>query len=340
MVKQESHQHNKLPARVYRYRVLGMALGGLAIAAVLFENKVSMAYWAWWFFSCFLWPHVAFYTAKHQSNPYHAERNNLLFDSFIAGTWAALMWFNLLPAVLLLVMTTSDKVNSGIRNLWIYSQPFMLLGILLGFTLTGFEFKPETSMTVILASLPIMTVHIAFVSLGSYKLVRKVQLQNIQFRALSQKDTLTQLFNRRHWQNQVSQLLDRTSDSEISLILIDVDNFKQINDKFGHLAGDDVLSGIADIITNLQPQHAIAGRLGGDEFAIVIQDNIQTARNLASQICQNVSELKIQQNKELKCTVSIGLSAKEHFNGDFRSWFDQADRSLYHAKKSGRNQVQ
>jgi diguanylate cyclase len=339
-IKKAFNNPNQLPSRIYRLRVLGLALGGIVIAAVLIENQVGLPYWLWWLFSCFIWPHLAFIVAKNNQHPFVAERRNLLFDSFIAGSWAALMWFNLLPAVLLLVITTADKVNSGIRNLWLFSQPFMFLGLIIGMISTGLAFKPETSMAVILACIPIMTVHIFFVSMSSYKLIRKVQIQNTQFRELSEKDTLTHLFNRRYWQAQVEALLKTTDKhSNLSMILIDIDNFKQINDRHGHLAGDDVLLGIANLITSELPENAIAGRLGGDELAIVLQEDIEFANNFANKLCQQVTQLEINSIPDLKCTVSIGLAENNPQQNNFRSWFDQADKNLYHAKNSGRNQV-
>lgn len=335
---EELNNPSRMPAIVYKFRVLGMALAGLAIAAVLYENSVSMYYWFWWVFSCFLWPHVAFQLAKSQSNPMLAERNNLLFDSFIAGTWTALMWFNLLPAVILWVTTTADKATSGIKNLWLHSQPVLLLGLVLGSLLTGFKFQPNTSMFVILAVLPILTVHIIFVSLETYKLIRKVQKQNITFKELSQKDTLTQLYNRRHWQHQVETMLN-SENASLSLILIDIDNFKQFNDSHGHSTGDEILVAISNVIIETLPESAVAGRLGGDEFAVVIKGGLPMARNMADQIRLQVAELSHKELDDINCTVSIGLSEKEP-QERMRSWFDRADKKLYSAKYAGRNQIQ
>lgn len=337
---QELNSRSQLPVKIYKFRVLGMALGGLAIAAVLYENQVSVIYWLWWFISCFVWPHLAYQFAKRQPKPHLAERNNLLFDSFIAGTWVALMWFNLLPAVLLWVTSTADKANSGIKRLWLYSQPVLILGAVLGLIASGFEFQPETSMRVIMASLPIMIVHIIFVSLETYRLIRKVQKQNILFKALSQKDALTQLYNRGHWQHQVEQLVELADkNSCLSLILIDIDHFKQFNDVHGHSTGDEVLLAVSNVVTDVLPNHAIAGRLGGDEFAIVISSNLEVAHKIGSQICQQVAALKLVHIDPLNCTVSIGLSELNDLDSDFRTWFDRADKNLYAAKNAGRNQV-
>lgn len=329
-----------MPRRVYYFRILGMALGGIAIATVLIENQNHWGYWLWWVFSCLLWPHLAFLIAKNHSKPFVAERCNLLFDSFIAGTWAALMWFNLLPAVILLVITTADKVNSGIRKLWLYSQPVMFLGVLTGLFLTGFAFYPTTSMLVILGSLPVIIVHTFFVSMGSYKLVRKVQFQNIRLKELSQIDWLTQIYNRGYWQDLVNKLLKgHTKLDVMTLILIDIDHFKQINDKYGHSVGDDVIKMIAMVLTDSIPENAIAGRLGGDEFAIVVHADQQQAAGYAKQICQQIAELNFPQASELCCSVSIGLAENDGSIRDLRLWFDQADHMMYQAKNQGRNQV-
>ncbi len=339
-IKKAFSNPDLLPARVYRFRVLGMALGGVAIAAVLFENQASLAYWLWLLCSCLIWPHLAYYVAKRSPQPFQAERRNFLFDSFIAGSWAALMWFNLLPAVLLLVTTTADKLNSGVKNLWLFSQPFMLLGILLGGLFTGFEFRLHTSMAVILACLPIMIIHIFFVGLNSYNLIRKVQSQNVRFRNLSEKDSLTQLFNRRHWQSKVNQLLSQVdSDTDLVMVLIDVDNFKQINDSYGHLLGDDVLIEIANTIAEHSPAHSFTGRLGGDEFAVVIHGDMATAKVLGDVLRQQVAAISLLHNKDLVCTVSIGLAENKGRKTSFRAWFEQADQNLYLAKRAGRNQV-
>jgi diguanylate cyclase len=331
---------NLMPKRVYYFRILGMALGGVAISSVLIENQNHWGYWLWWAFSCLLWPHLAYLLAKKHANPFIAERRNLLADSFIAGSWAALMWFNLLPAVILLVITTADKVNSGIRNLWLYSQPVMFLGVLTGLFLTGFTFKPETSMLVIIGCLPIMTVHTFFVSMGSYKLVRKVQFQNIRLRELSQIDWLTQIYNRGHWQQLVKKLLRVQPKSKVmTLILIDIDHFKQINDKYGHSVGDDVLKIIAMVLIDNVPEDAVVGRLGGDEFAIVVQADRQQASSYATQICKQIAALHFTQTSDLCCSVSIGLAENDGSIKDLRLWFDQADKMMYRAKSQGRNQV-
>jgi diguanylate cyclase len=115
--------------RTYRFRILGMGLGGVPVAVVLAETAATWPLWAWMVFGCLLWPHLAYAMARSSADPFAAERRNLAIDSLIAGSMVPLMQFNLLPSVVLLTVTTADKINSGIRNLWLRSLPGMVLGL-------------------------------------------------------------------------------------------------------------------------------------------------------------------------------------------------------------------
>ncbi len=340
--EQTSSKHKTfMPTVVYKFRILGMGLGGLPVAVVLLENNSPYPYWFWWLFTCYIWPYLAFLRAKKSKSPFISERNNLLFDSFIAGTWVSLLHFNLLPSILLLTITTADKISSGIKKLWVRSLPFVVVGILLPTIFTQFAFQPHTSTNVILACLPILLLHTFFVSFGSYKLVRKVQKQNKKLRELSEIDFLTHLYNRGHWQKKVELMLDNCKDSKktASIILIDVDEFKTINDKYGHSIGDDVLKSIAKTIKESMPADSIVGRFGGDEFAAVIPYPLSDAIKVAQNIKSKVNTINCHDSKLIKCSVSIGLAEIDKEKCNLRNWFDSADQYLYQAKSHGRNQI-
>src|SRR5690606_15982801 len=181
---------------------------------------------------------------------YETERQNLLFDSFQAGIWASLLHFNLLPSALLLTLAVVDKLNTGIRNLWLWSLPAMLLGILLAGASTGFAIHLESSTAVVLACMPMLVIHTMAVSLNGYWLVRRVQRQNRRLDELSRIDVLTGLSGRRHWQAEADSVLAQAQrrDEPACLLLVDVDEFKGINDCYGHTLGDDVLCRVADIL--------------------------------------------------------------------------------------------
>lgn len=329
-----------LPNIVYSFRVIGMGLGGLAVAFVLYENEAPLSSWIWLVFCCYIWPHLAYHIAKNHSSPFKAEQTNLLTDSFIAGTSASLMYFNLLPSVLLISIATADKLNSGIPKLWLKGIPLTILGALLCSFFTGFTFQPNTSMTIIIASLPVAVIHTLLVSTYSYNLINKLQIQNKKLNHLSQVDSLTGVSNRRHWQEKSQQLLKQHNKNltNATLILVDIDHFKQVNDQYGHVIGDDVLIELATLLRSLAGSDAIIGRLGGDEFALTTELSFDKAQALAAIITSKIANTRIPQAEQLKLSTSIGIADISQAKGELRNWLEAADKKLYQAKSSGRNQ--
>ena len=339
-VVRASNLHS-LPQRSYRFRVLGMGLASLPLAAVFHENHASWPSWAWLVITCLIWPHLAYYLARRSRDPFHAELRNFMIDSIFAGSWAPLMLFNVLPSVLLLTVVTADKVNSGIRDLWLRSLPGMGMAMIAAGLLTGFALQLQTSMPVLLACLPILVIHTLAVSLSSYRLVRRVQRQNIQLEEISRVDALTGIDNRRHWQVQAEALLSsyHAEGRIASLLLLDVDYFKDINDRYGHAVGDDVLCGIADLIRREFPADSYAGRLGGDEFVIALPGALPEAEAQAERLRGLVQTLDFANMPGLHCSISIGLAQAPEPELGLREWIEAADRSLYRAKHAGRNRV-
>ncbi len=330
-----------LPQRTYRLRVLGMGLAFLPLAAVSWELQAHWLVWLWLVFSGLLWPHLAYLLAVRHRDPFHAELRNFVIDSAMAGSWVPLMHFNVLPSAVLLTVVSADKVHSGVRGLWLRSLPGMLLAMLGVSLLTGFALQPYTSMTVLLASLPILVIHTLAVSMSSYRLVRRVQRQNLQLDELSRVDALTGLQSRRHWEAQAEALLQRhrSDASDATLLLIDIDHFKAINDRYGHAVGDDVLRGIAELTRRSLPAEAHAGRLGGDEFVAVLPTDLASAAASAERLRAAVEKLDFHRYPGLHCSISIGLASAPDGELELREWIEAADRALYRAKHAGRNRM-
>lgn len=330
-----------LPKRTYRFRMLGMGLAALPLSAVLHEINGHWAAWTWMVFICFVWPQLAFLVALRSRDPLRAELRNFMLDSVFAGSCAPLMHFNLLPSVVLVTVVLADKINTGIRGLWLRSLPGMLAAIVVVGLLTGFALAPRTSMIVLVASLPILIIHTLAVSQSSYQLVRKVQRQNLQLEALSRVDALTGLDSRGHWQDQAETLLmqHQANGQPAVLLLLDVDHFKDVNDRHGHAVGDDVLRAIANrIALDIRPG-SHAGRLGGDEFVLALPQAMPEAEALAERIRVAVEALRFEQLPALRCSVSIGLAPAPAAGLRLREWLEASDRALYRAKRAGRNRT-
>jgi diguanylate cyclase len=334
---------HSLPHRTYRFRVLGMGLASVPIFVVLWELHAHWASWAWTVISCLMWPHLAYQLARRSKDPLRAELRNFVVDSVLAGSWAPLMHFNALPTVVLLTVVTADKINAGVRGLVQRSVPGMVAALVGVGWLMGFAWQPQTSMLAMLACLPILVIHTLAVSLSLYGMVRKVQRQNLQLEELSRRDGLTGLFNRRHWQERTEQQLRRhQSHAEAAtLMLLDVDRFKDINDRYGHGVGDDVLRAIAHLLVHggiAQDSHV--GRLGGDEFVIALPVSMAEAQSAAEQLRAAVERLRFPALPALSCSISIGLAPPpEDAKLGLREWIEAADRALYEAKRAGRNRI-
>lgn len=335
-----THLRN-LHLRTYPMRTLGMGLAILPVMVVLHELDAGWPAWAWTLFCGLAWPHVALLRAKSSRTPYRTELTNFMIDSAMAGSLAPIMHFNLLPSAMLVTVATADKINAGVRGLWSRSLLGMLAAILLSAVLNGFQATIATSTPVLLACLPLMVIHTLAVSASSYRLVRKVQKQNIRLDELTRSDSLTGLQSRDHWRQQADALLASHGANRlpVSLLLVDVDLFKAINDRHGHAIGDDVLCGIAGVIRAALPEGSHAGRLGGDEFAIVMPVAADGACRIAEGIRAGVAVLELPHLPALRSSVSIGCAEPPTHEADLRTWMEAADHALYRAKAAGRDRV-
>ncbi len=169
-----------------------------------------------------------------------------------------------------------------------------------------------------------------------------LQEKNKKLSELAITDELTQLYNRRYVIQRLREEIARSKRHSMSLscLMLDVDYFKEVNDKFGHLAGDMVLRELADLLQNVVRATDVVSRYGGEEFIIVLpQTDWQGAYYVAEKIREEV-EMQCFTTNNIKITVSVGVAGFEDGNViDDGLLIDQADTAFYIAKKSGRNSV-
>lgn len=172
--------------------------------------------------------------------------------------------------------------------------------------------------------------------------ITKQKLLELQLKEYAEKDPLTSLFNRRYFEEQLlkeaGQALQKGT--FLSFLYIDIDNFKEINDSYGHPAGDQVLKQLAFLIAAAARPSDTAARIGGDEFAILLPSiNKAQLELITNSLIQNIQQLEIQeQGRLINVTVSIGGKI---FIDDFpiNAMAKWVDKALYLAKKQGKNQV-
>jgi len=155
-------------------------------------------------------------------------------------------------------------------------------------------------------------------------------------------DALTGLFNFRHFKTVLQAEMDRSKRSGIptSLVMVDVDHFKAINDTYGHETGNLALKSLADILSNEVRTTDIVCRYGGEEFAMVFPEtHLNLAVKVADRIRKQISsEPVVINDDEIKVTVSMGASVYMKFSVlDFNDFVASVDKYLYEAKQSGRN---
>ncbi|WP_320171001.1 diguanylate cyclase [Maridesulfovibrio sp.] len=165
-----------------------------------------------------------------------------------------------------------------------------------------------------------------------------------KLRKLATTDPLTGLANRRHFMESAEEALERSLryGHELSLMMMDIDFFKNVNDMYGHDAGDDVLKGLAAAGLKILRQIDVFGRIGGEEFSILLPDTgLEGARIVAERLRQEIEKTRmITRSGELTITVSIGVANLNEQTRSLEHLLKAADIGLYAAKHAGRNRVE
>jgi diguanylate cyclase (GGDEF)-like protein len=195
-------------------------------------------------------------------------------------------------------------------------------------------------LTVLSFEALLFTIAIAFILLAMAK-----ERTEFRHKTAAMVDSLTGIANRRAFLHEGTLLLMKRQGAETkaaAVLLIDLDHFKSINDRFGHAIGDRVLQVFAETATANVKSAGLVGRLGGEEFAAVLRDTdreqaVITAERIRSAFAAAASEVD---GRPVAATVSIGMVINEDPTFDVSALLAQADQALYHAKERGRNRVE
>ncbi len=165
----------------------------------------------------------------------------------------------------------------------------------------------------------------------------EVERQNEKLNFLASYDPLTKCMNRRAFFGHFEQAWADAKDNNLSLIIMDIDFFKAVNDNHGHSAGDQVLTKVGEIMTQVTGSRGLVCRYGGEEFVVMVPDlDVVTS-------CQIAEDIRIAIERDpiagLSITASLGVSNLQFGPMDPQHMLDQADQCLYAAKRNGRNQV-
>ncbi|MBP1762502.1 MAG: dosC 2, partial [Firmicutes bacterium] len=173
---------------------------------------------------------------------------------------------------------------------------------------------------------------------------KELEEKNKQLEQLAFFDPLSGVFNRRYFEKQLRQEIARMNryGNKSCVAILDVDDFKIINDRFGHPAGDYLLQKTAEIISNQIRESDILARWGGDEFILLLPNtSLDAGKRVAEKIRNNIeANLFVIDGHEIHTTVSFGVtSIPAYIDDSFELSYINADKALYYAKQSGKNKV-
>ena len=347
----------------HRNRTAAFLSGLFCISLHISDLSVHPALWGALLIQFLLVPHILYLRARQSEDQLEAELNNTLIDACAFGFWSGLLGFPIWISFIFLVgafvnPTAFRGITGCIRGLTCYAVAGAV-----GYAIAGFEFRPDTSLGVSLLAISTVTIYLLTVALGVYRrslslhrakqtlkdkelnlqrqLTEITQLQH-QLKEQATKDPLTGLFNRRYLETTLERALathDR-SGTAVSVVLIDIDHFKQINDQHGHPAGDQVLQKLAALMRQIVRANDVVARMGGEEFIVLIeggraQDAFESAERIRA-TWEGISHDL--QGVSIQSTLSAGV-ANLLPGESISSLIRRADIALYEAKSAGRNQV-
>ncbi|MFB6356628.1 MAG: diguanylate cyclase, partial [bacterium] len=178
---------------------------------------------------------------------------------------------------------------------------------------------------------------------GIQKDVTELKEMEEQLRYQAKFDELTGLLNRGEFIDQFEHEFERAHryDHQGCLIMIDLDHFKEINDQYGHVAGDTVLSTIGNILNETKRSNDLGGRLGGEEFCLYLPEtNLDEGKNVADRILSSIrSETFSEDGSEFQVTASLGLTGLNKNDSTVSDVLKRADDAMYESKQKGRDQL-
>ncbi|QSX33297.1 sensor domain-containing diguanylate cyclase [Shewanella avicenniae] len=176
--------------------------------------------------------------------------------------------------------------------------------------------------------------------MGTHVDITQEKRYELALAKLASTDPLTGLLNRAKLEQEFSAFNQAEIQQQAVLVFIDLDNFKQVNDQFGHHAGDKVLIQVAEWLNVLAPANALVARMGGDEFVLLCSYcNISTIKQLTTQLLACSTQPIKLENGLAEIGFSIGVCEFTTPHADFNALYQRADHAMYQVKKNGKNGV-
>ena len=312
-----------------------------------------------------VYPQLVFQWARRARDQLGAEIHAMQFDALCFGAWLVVLHF---PLWIGFVLFTSSSQNltlfRGLRG-FVQALVLLALGCALAGLAIGWTVQPQTDPWVSAVAIVTISVYLTVVSLaGQTRAMRlhetkrqlranelvlqqelaKNQSLQAELREQARRDALTGLFNRHHLNDIMERELARCArdGQPMSLLLIDVDHFKHINDTYGHQVGDEVLRATARLLSERTRASDMLFRYGGEEFLLVLsQADSAAAKEMAEELRLLYAASPLSPgNPAVLATLSIGVATFADHGVTFDHLLQAADQAMYRAKHAGRNRVE
>jgi diguanylate cyclase (GGDEF)-like protein len=358
-------------ANSYRVRVAAFLLAGVPIGLHMWPWKHGLLLWALFVLQFLVYPHAVQWLTRRTPGPVATERNNLIIDSAIFGAWAAGLGFPLWISVALFLATLlSHTITRGLAGVVIC---FIAVssGALASTTVIAFHVSSDTAGLVTLASIVGLAIYMSLMGIEFFTYIRQLhevksavdrqkstleeanaalhsQIDKIhdlqeKLREQANRDSLTGLFNRRYLEGTLERELarGRREAAPLTMLLLDIDHFKLVNDTYGHQAGDEVLRAFGALLAEHARTEDIVCRYGGEEFLMVMPKmSLVIARERAAALLKLVQNQTVSFGElRIRITTSIGIAAIPEHSDTAEGLIRCADEALYLAKRNGRNRV-
>ncbi len=342
LLKNERVTGARFVRRMYLMRTLGTLLCFFPVLSVLVELDRPLWLLVLLAVNAFIWPMVAYLRAKNAPMPLDKEHHNLIFDTAAGGFWIAMMAVNLLPSVVIATILMSDRVSAGGFPLLRKAAAVMLAAFAITWLALGFPFAPVVSQKTLYATLPLIAIYVFALSVLTNSIARKLRKNSRELERIAMMDPLLDIANRRLLERRIEfELIKLRHNSHSSaLMFIDIDNFKEVNDRYGHEVGDSLLVTVSQILHVATRKTDTPARLGGDEFVILLPETVDDeAKNIARRIMEAVSVMTVLPDNTLSLTLSIGIAQATKEMISSTDWLKAADDALYQAKREGKNRI-
>ncbi|MEZ6875591.1 diguanylate cyclase AdrA [Enterobacter sp. KBR-315C3_2022] len=329
--------------RIRLARAAGLAGLFFPVSSALVTHSLSGGWWLLLVGWAFVWPHLAWQQACRADDPHDREIFNLKIDAMVAGLWIGLMGVGALPTAALIVTIAMNMMGAGGGRLFIAGLVIILLSMLVTLQLTGgsIAFSPEPLEWWL--TLPFLMLYPILFAWLSYRTAIRLAEHRRRLALMSTRDGMTGVFNRRHWEILLRNEYEacRRSHRVATILLIDIDRFKNINDTWGHDVGDEAIIAITRQLQMTLRAGDVIGRFGGDEFAVIMPGTpAESGIAAMSRVHERLESMSLTGAQGERLQISVGVAAWGPQFEHYRAWLKAADVALYKAKNAGRGRTE